>query len=230
MSLGVHRPQQLLYTHEQDGAPVVEVWFVAGRGHRTDPLRVEVLGDLDPAAIVPVARALAQLTDRHGPHLHLRFDPSALLSREALVELGRLEQRMAERDGELVLDLGGTTEPTSRAMTRCADEPTPNHVPAVDIQTVHENGIVVLRLSGELDSANADAFYQVLRGDTRHHPRPLVLDMSGVSFIDSTILSRLLQLRSESSDVSSSVIVRNPSPVVRRVLQITGLDELFGLS
>jgi anti-sigma B factor antagonist len=115
-------------------------------------------------------------------------------------------------------------------MPPSANEPSRDRLSPVDIQTIHEDGVVVLRLSGELDSDNADALYQALRDDTRNHPGPLVLDMSGVSFIDSTILSRLLQLRTESVDGGSSLLVRNPSPVVRRVFEITGLDEVFGLS
>jgi anti-sigma B factor antagonist len=76
----------------------------------------------------------------------------------------------------------------------------------------------VIWLSGEIDLATADAFSDdALRLDGQ---RSLVLDVSRVTFLDSSGLRAILALGDR---VPTGVVLRNPPPVVRRVLAITGV-------
>lgn len=74
------------------------------------------------------------------------------------------------------------------------------------------------RLEGELDITTADDLSQLLRDATDGHP--LVLDFSKVSFMDSSGLRALLE-RAGRSDGKSPVVIVDPSPQVRRVLDIS---------
>lgn len=84
-----------------------------------------------------------------------------------------------------------------------------------------------LALTGELDlhtSAEVDdaVSTMVSEGVTR-----LVVDMSGLAFVDSSGLRALLRARQALGDATDAVVLRAPSDAVRRLLDLTGLGELF---
>lgn len=70
------------------------------------------------------------------------------------------------------------------------------------------------QLDEAVDAALADA------GD-------LVLELSGVTFIDSAGLRSLIRAQRQVDEAGGSLVLRAPRPSTRRVLEITGLtDEL----
>jgi anti-sigma B factor antagonist len=75
------------------------------------------------------------------------------------------------------------------------------------------------RLEGELDMATAEDLSEILRTAATKGD-PLVLDFSGVSFMDSSGLRALLE-RSAQPNGNGRVVILNPSPQVRRVLDIS---------
>ncbi|MFN8123781.1 MAG: STAS domain-containing protein [Thermoleophilia bacterium] len=78
----------------------------------------------------------------------------------------------------------------------------------------------VLRLTGELDLATAPDVLAAVEAATGDGTSRLVLDMSGVSFIDSTGVRTLLEAnRVAGNDLS----LLAPSPAVTRVLELTEL-------
>jgi anti-anti-sigma factor len=74
------------------------------------------------------------------------------------------------------------------------------------------------RLEGELDMATADDLSQIFRDAPSNDP--IVLDFSGVSFMDSSGLRALLEGAGQPTGCGPVVIV-NPSAQVRRVLEIS---------
>ena len=54
----------------------------------------------------------------------------------------------------------------------------------------------------------------------------VVLDLSGVTFADSTLLKVLSQARGKADDVRGALLVRNPSDQVRQLLSLGDLDDL----
>jgi anti-anti-sigma factor len=85
----------------------------------------------------------------------------------------------------------------------------------------------VLWLSGELDIAQVDTF---LRAGTEELERgdALVLDLSSLSFIDSSGIRATLQL-AERAD-GGRIMLRRPSEGVRKVLDLTGIVGRAGIS
>ncbi len=55
------------------------------------------------------------------------------------------------------------------------------------------------------------------------------LDLAGVTFIDSSGLRVLVTLVKRVHHTSGTVVIRNPSRPVARIVEITGLNLLFGL-
>ncbi|MFI9102954.1 STAS domain-containing protein [Streptomyces fildesensis] len=84
----------------------------------------------------------------------------------------------------------------------------------------------VVTVAGEVDLNGVGPVREAVDRALDHHPH-LVLDLSGVSFGDSTFLSTLLQARLHALERSGSVILLAPSAPVLRVLTITGALELF---
>ena len=77
-------------------------------------------------------------------------------------------------------------------------------------------------VTGEIDMETIDQFDAALR-TTLDRDCGAILDMSSVTFMDSTGLSVLLRLRNE----GHAITVRHPSARVRTLLETTGTAELF---
>jgi len=82
------------------------------------------------------------------------------------------------------------------------------------------------RLQGELDMATAGGLQEVLHA-AAFGEDPVVLDFSGVTFMDSSGLRALLQWAG--SDDCGPVVMKDPSPQVVRLMEITIPDGAPGL-
>lgn len=85
--------------------------------------------------------------------------------------------------------------------------------------------MAVVALRGEIDMAGLED----LHGAIEPHLAPgqtVVLDLSGVTFADSTLISVLIQARGKANDVGGALLVRNPSREIRQLLSFGDLDDL----
>ncbi|GAA1867157.1 STAS domain-containing protein [Myceligenerans crystallogenes] len=84
----------------------------------------------------------------------------------------------------------------------------------------------VIKMSGEIDIAmrgeTGAALQQVLE-----RSRPVVVDTSDVTFMDSTGATFLAQLRMFGSEDGICVSLAEPSRAVRIVLEMLGVDAMF---
>lgn len=97
---------------------------------------------------------------------------------------------------------------------------------AYRVDVVSVDGSVLVRLSGEIDlSARDDLIATVSPLIEDASSRPVALDMAEVTFLDSSGISALVTLSTQSEGI---VKVHNPSDVVARTLSISGCDFLIG--
>ncbi|MFD0264889.1 STAS domain-containing protein [Kitasatospora indigofera] len=61
----------------------------------------------------------------------------------------------------------------------------------------------------------------------RPAPQILVVDLAGVTFCDSAGLNTLLQARREAERQDTVIRLARPSDIVTRLLEMTGVDQLF---
>ena len=80
-----------------------------------------------------------------------------------------------------------------------------------------------LRLSGELDMASGPALYARV-SPLIYKAREVVVDLSGLTFMDSSGLYLLLRLRTVCEERGCRLLLASPSRQVRRVLEVTGLS------
>jgi anti-anti-sigma factor len=83
-------------------------------------------------------------------------------------------------------------------------------------------GEVVLIVSGEIDLLSAPEFEAALLA-ADHTESALVVDLSGISYLDSTGL-RVLMVFNQKRGAGRQVHVRAASEQVRKVMALTGLD------
>jgi anti-sigma B factor antagonist len=90
------------------------------------------------------------------------------------------------------------------------------------------DGVTVLALAGELDIAACPALRS--RVDAAAGRRAVVLDLSGATFVDSSMLKELLRAGMELSRYDTPLVLAGIPPVVRRLLELTRTDGLFTLA
>ncbi len=88
---------------------------------------------------------------------------------------------------------------------------------------------IVIRVSGEVDLSNAERFEEAIQlACTDGGDRNVLVDLSELSFIDSTGLRVLIEATRNSRSNGDQLHFRGPSPQVRRILEVTGIfDYLF---
>jgi anti-sigma B factor antagonist len=103
------------------------------------------------------------------------------------------------------------------------------NVPGVDIAVRRELGTIVVDVAGEVDITGSAKLSGVVRDLVEEGATSLVLDMSEVTFLDSTGLSALISGRNRCRAKGGDLTLRGPSPAAWKVLTITGLDQVFTL-
>lgn len=89
--------------------------------------------------------------------------------------------------------------------------------------------VTVVYVSGEVDMSNAEFLAASLRPVLAAEPLRIVIDLSDVSFLAAAGLHVLLHLRREAEQQASGLVLRAPSPAVRRVIDITGMHRVFDI-
>jgi anti-sigma B factor antagonist len=89
-------------------------------------------------------------------------------------------------------------------------------------------GLIVVSPAGELDLSNGEAFSEAIAVARAKGATALVLDLTALTFMDSSGLRILLDAWNESqlADRKLTLVVRKDG-LVRRVLEISGCDGVF---
>lgn len=90
------------------------------------------------------------------------------------------------------------------------------------------DGVLCIRLQGELDHSVAPALKQeidvLIASDRAKH---VILDLSGLSFMDSTGVGLVLGRYKKLSQKGIPLAIRSPSSVAAKVLQVSGITKLI---
>jgi anti-sigma B factor antagonist len=85
------------------------------------------------------------------------------------------------------------------------------------------DGMVVLRLRGELDLATASELSEQL-GRAEHDARVVVIDLRGLEFMDSTGVALLASADRRARERGGRLVVVRGGRQVQRLFELTGLD------
>lgn len=91
-----------------------------------------------------------------------------------------------------------------------------------------DGSVVVVRLAGELDLYNAHVVREILFDLCSEGPERLVVELSGVTFIDSTSMGVLIEARTKLPN-RRTFLLAAPGLETKRALEISGLDRHFSV-
>ncbi len=98
----------------------------------------------------------------------------------------------------------------------------------MEIQARSEDRNLLLKFSGELDHHGAkDAIRELEEAVDAALPKKLVLDYSGVTFMDSSGIALLLRAQRRMQNLGGTVLVCHVPRQAKRVLDATGIDRFI---
>lgn len=99
-----------------------------------------------------------------------------------------------------------------------------------EVELSGDGGNLRLCVAGEVDMATApDLLDAILRAAFTYDQGQVVVDLAGVTFMDSTGLGALREAHRRLVADGTRLSVRNPGAMVEKVLRITGLDTYLNI-
>ena len=91
-----------------------------------------------------------------------------------------------------------------------------------------EDGILTLKLTGEIDHHSAVGLREEAdRLIYLEHPKKLLLDLSGIDFMDSSGLGFIMGRYALVSKLGGSLALLNPNARVSRILSLSALESII---
>jgi anti-sigma B factor antagonist len=95
------------------------------------------------------------------------------------------------------------------------------------IEAMYDDTSACIVLSGEFDMTGTERFWAYVSEAVEAHPASITVVARGLNFIDSPGLVALLRVRDAAREAGVGFHVRDPSPALRRIAELTGLEELL---
>lgn len=97
----------------------------------------------------------------------------------------------------------------------------------MDIRTTYLSGRLTLYLTGELDHHEARCAIRTIDELMDEYlPRDCVLDLNGLSFMDSSGIAVIIKLNQRMKSLGGRMWVENPAKQPLRVIDASGIDRL----
>ena len=90
-----------------------------------------------------------------------------------------------------------------------------------------EGGICLIRARGEVDVASAPRLQAAIDAAIESKPTSMLIDLSEVSFLDSSGLRVLVDAQRRTSEMGAGFAVDGMSPALERVFEIAGLIDML---
>jgi anti-sigma B factor antagonist len=103
----------------------------------------------------------------------------------------------------------------------------PRHEQMPTVEVTNEADRVCIAVTGELDAESAPGLGYRLDGLLAPAWPDAILDLAELDFMDSSGLSLLINLSRRMTDNHATLSLRNVSPSVRRVFEVTGVGARF---
>jgi anti-sigma B factor antagonist len=94
------------------------------------------------------------------------------------------------------------------------------------VEASRTNGTATVAVHGEVDLYTASGLWDAIDAALADPPHELIIDLSDVTFLDSTGLSVLVRANKRLQPRSASLVVRGAGPQVSMALEITKLNKV----
>jgi anti-sigma B factor antagonist len=97
----------------------------------------------------------------------------------------------------------------------------------MDLYTRSRDNVLILELAGRFDTYTAPPVRQWLEEAATQEPTNVIVNLRGVSFLDSTGLATLVQGMKRCRQTSGDLLLCNLQQPVRLIFELTRLDKAF---
>ena len=94
------------------------------------------------------------------------------------------------------------------------------------LKAQEQGGALILYLSGELDVTTADQIRSAIDAAVGGDTERLIIDLADLQFMDSSGIALIVSVAQRVREAQ----VRNPSAIVRRLIELTGLEEALHIT
>ena len=97
------------------------------------------------------------------------------------------------------------------------------------VATVESDGdpYTLVEVSGEADVTNCDSLRELLDAEVAKQPRTMIIDLSGLRFMDSSALHVILRANRAMDRQGGVVALACPREPVAKMLRLTAADQLI---
>lgn len=97
------------------------------------------------------------------------------------------------------------------------------------VATVESAGepYTLVELAGEADVTNSDKLREVLEAEVAKQPRTMIVDLSGLRFMDSSALHVILRVSRTMDRQGGVLALVSPREPVAKMLRLTAADQLI---
>lgn len=94
------------------------------------------------------------------------------------------------------------------------------------VETNYDDGATIV-VVGEFDLTGTAPFWAAVSEALATHPPSITVEARGLTFIDSSGLAALVRAREAAAEAGVAFGIREPSPELRRIAELTGLMGLL---
>ncbi len=91
------------------------------------------------------------------------------------------------------------------------------------------NETIIVAVKGDVDIYSVDAFRGSIEKTFDDNGLEIVLDCSELTYIDSIGIGALIEMRNKSQEKGKKIIVKNPKPNIKKLLELTGVDRIIDI-
>ncbi|MBO5045777.1 MAG: STAS domain-containing protein [Clostridia bacterium] len=99
-----------------------------------------------------------------------------------------------------------------------------------EVTIIEREPKLVVCLKGEIDSGNADAFYESVMQEYRLAPKDVVFDCEALSFIDSTTLGTFVKVFKQVRTDGFTMKLVHTQPRIKKLFLICKLDTIMEIA
>ena len=91
----------------------------------------------------------------------------------------------------------------------------------------HGDGVTEIELDGEMDLSAVDTVRDVLKEAIASGVPRVEIAAAKLTYLDSSGINCLVRAATDAEEAGVELVMRDPTPVVRRVLEITRVDDVL---
>ena len=101
------------------------------------------------------------------------------------------------------------------------------HSEGLELQPEEQDGVVIISVSGYVDASNVEAFRSTLMPYAEREKSRLILDCSGLHYLNSHALGILVRLQRKCEDGGGGVVLCHLATRLENTMVMIGLDRLL---